>query len=367
MIRIVGPADPAVTALRHHLAALPNPVATVEIVPWQAYRLRVDETLRAAHPAFDAVCVPGHVWLPELADAGLLAELGAAAEPSAHGVAGGLQADGAYLGQSLALPLFTDGHLLVYRSDLLDPPGHAPDARNLLTLAQAGHLPPERYGIALKAHPAEIFLDWLPYYRTMGGELTATQGRFQIDEPAAVAALELYLAVARYAPPDTGSYGNEEVADALRTGRAAAAVTWGGQAAPIFASPPSGAGFAAVAPRHPWNVTWGIAVPARIPRSRRDEIAATLLALLSPELDQRVLEEAGSPVLEATYQQSAGSTQRYPWLGAQRVMLARAQPLPALPGLGNMLTIMTEALVATFRGEATAKSAIAAAIPRLPA
>jgi len=367
MIRIVGPADPAVTALRHHLATSPSPAATVEIVPWEAYRLRVDETLHASAPAFDAVCVPEHVWLPELADAGLLAELGAAAEPSARGVVAGLETDGAYRGRRLALPLFTDGHLLVYRADLLDLPDQVPDARTLLTLAQAGHRPPETYGIALKAHPSEIFLDWLPYYRTMGGELTATEGRFRIDEPAAVAALGLYLAVARFAPPDTGSYGNEEVTGALRTGRAAAAVTWGGQAAPIFASPPPGARFAAVAPRYPWNVAWGVAVPARLPSSRRDEIVTTLLTLLSRELDQRVLREAGSPVLEVTYREPEAGPQAYPWLEAQRAMLSRAQPLAASPELGDMLTIMTDALVAGFRGEATPEGAIAAAVRRLQA
>ncbi|HKI56103.1 MAG TPA: extracellular solute-binding protein [Trueperaceae bacterium] len=366
MIRLLGPADPALAALKRHLAAQAAPLAELELTDWDAYRPRLDAVLHGTEPSFDAVAVPGHLWLPELVEAGLLAALDEGAVR--RGVVPSLAVDCRYLDRDYVLPLFTDGHILVVRQDVASAPADPPDMREVLALAGAAHRPPDVYGIALKAHPSEIFLDWLPYYRTVGGAIAERGGRLGIDEGAALAALELYREMAGYAPPDVAGYGNEEVAGALRSRKVAMAVTWGGQAAAVYAGASAGA-LTATALQHAWNGTWGLALPAGLPPGRRGTVLGTLRSVLSEALDRVVLDEAGSPVLEGTYRAAlangAGAAGSHPWLAAQRAMLARACPLPASPALGSLLGIMTEALTAGFRGDTPPTRAIAEASLRL--
>lgn len=370
MIRILVPDDPGARALEHHVDAVHRGLADVEVAAWDGYRGRLERTLAERAPSFDAVAVPGHVWLPELAEAGLVAELAEDLAAARRGVVPSLDIDCSYHGRTHLLPLFSDGHLVVMRADLLPAPGAAPGPGELLELARAAHHPPAIYGTALKASPAEIFLDWLPHYWMAGGRLEVDDGVPRLDADAATTALESYLALAQLAPPDIADYGNEGVAAALREGRVAMAMTWGGQAAPIFAHPPAGGRFVAVAPRIPWNGTWGLAIPARHDPARRRAVEATLLEIMTPALDERVLTEAGSPVLSATYEAAAASPGglaggRHAWLEAQRSMLARARPLPATPALGPLLTAVTDALVSALHHEASPDEAIAAACRRM--
>jgi len=371
VIRILAPDDPGVRALKGYVDAGRRGLADVEVADWDGYRDRLERLLAEPTPSVDAVAVPGHVWLPELAEAGLLAVLEEAAAPERRGVVPSLDVDCRYRGRTYLMPLFSDGHLVVMRADLVPAPGAAPGPEELLELARAGHDPPGIYGTALKASPSEIFLDWLPHYWMAGGRIEADDGVPGLDAGTATRALESYLALAQLAPPDTADYGNEEIAAALCEGRVAMAVTWGGQAAAIFARPPAGGRFVAVAPRVPWNAAWGLAVPARHDPARRRAVQATLHELMTPALDERVLAEAGSPVLSATYEAASGAPPdgpeggRYPWLEAQRDMLARARPLPATPHLDVLLAAVTDALISALRGEASPVEAIAAACRRM--
>lgn len=359
MIRVLAPDDPGVRALQGYLHEREAGSVELNVVPWPRYRTELDAALAEPRGRFEAVAVPGHVWLPELVADGRLAPLGDAARPERRGVLPSLEVDCRYDGATFLLPLFTDGHIVVVRRDLLPQPSGSPDTRELLDLARAGGRPPGIHGIALKAAPDEIALDWLPHYWMAGGRLHASERGFDLDEAAAVVALERYLQLLRLAPPETLAYGNDEVRAALRQGRAAMAVTWGGQAAALFASSSRERTFAAVAPRQPWNATWGLGVPAGLGPARREEAEAALLQLLTPELDHRVLDEAGSPVLASTYDEAATAADlRHPWLDAQRTMLARARPLPATPRLGSWLGVLTEALLSAARGASTPEAAI---------
>lgn len=365
MIRLLGPDDPALVALQRHLAAQVPPVAELELTAWDAYRTRLDDVLHDSEPGFDLVAVPGHVWLPELADANLLTALDDAAVR--RGVVPSLAVDCRYRDRDYLLPLFTDGHLLVARRELTRAPAAPPDMREVLALAREAHRPPAVYGIALKAAPSEIFLDWLPYYRTVGGAITERAGRLVIDESAAVAALGLYREMAAFAPPDVAGYGNGAVAEALGSGKVAMAVTWGGQAAALFSGARVGA-LATTALRHAWNGTWGLALPARLSVGRRRSVLAALPSVLTERVDRLVLDEAGSPVLEATYRAATADAVRaaaYPWLEAQRAMLALARPLPSHPALGTLLAVMSEALTAGLTGATSPARAVADAVRRL--
>lgn len=378
-LRIIGPDDPALQVLQAALAAHPEWQAELEILPWPAYTDRLMAALTAVEAPDQAVFIPGHVRLPELAAAGFLAPLDPliAAAPSdlasayrAEEILPSVAAEGRYRGETYMLPFFSDGHILVYRPDLVElgegTADEVPvvDPRDLADLAQraadraaeaglAGVLP-----LALKAHPSEILLDWLPFLWAEDGQILDGDGRPAFAGPAGVRALERYCALRRFCPDDTHLYGNGEIAAALRSGSVAMATTWGGQAAAIMLDPSSPARElyrTALFPT-PWNATWGVAIPANQPREVQEAMLAVLLQAMGPEQDREVTRVAGSPVRRSSY--APAELARYSWLAAQEQMLARCRTLPVDPRMGGFLGDLYEAVYAAFTGERSPESAL---------
>lgn len=370
MFEIIGPDDPALAVLAEAIKAQPEYGAGLSIIPWPEYRDRLMACLQARQAPQQAVFVPGHVWIPELAAAGLLAPLGPLIEAAAPQAVNGYDAgdllpsvceESGYEGQQYMLPFFSDGHILFYHSELVSferdgVPVVAPSS--LPALLESLKLPPGVSGLALKAHPSEILLDWLPYLWDAGGDLLDEAGQPAIDSEAAVQALTLYCDLRRFCPADTHKYGNAEILSVIKEGRAALVTTWGGQAAPIFKDNPNSPYRAAVFPR-PWNVTWGIAIPANQPEEVQQGMLEVLLHLLGPEQDRAVTRKAGSPVRSKSY--AADERSRYPWLDAQYEMLKRAGSLPRTPQTGAYLGALYEAVYAAFTGSAAPRAALTAA------
>lgn len=370
-IHIIGPDDPALAAARQAISDHPEWDLDLQVTPWAEYRDVLMETLQAEKAPNQAVFVPGHVWIPELADAGLIANL----EPLIASLPGrvwqeygwqdiiaSIQQDSSYQGQRYMIPYFNDAHILFYREDLLDlgQEGPLPEVSplDLLDLAQKAHHPPEVYGIALKAHPSEIFFDWLPYFYAAGGEIADAALRPSFFSDAGIRALDTYCRLREFAPPNTHTYGNEEIAQVLRQGSATLVTTWGGQAAPIFLD--SGNPFrdqyrSAVFP-DPCGGTWGFALPAN--QSREDQLKALeiLLALNSAGMDREVLIAAGSPVRAGSYTEEA--FQKYSWLRAQHEILQRIVFLPFDPRIGIYLGHLTQALCDAFLEEKSPEQAL---------
>ena len=375
-VTILGPDDPALQALRNVLERHPDWQAELVIIPWAQYRHTLQATLAQPRAAHQSVCVPGHVWLPELVQAGYLAPVRLENLPArvaqAYNRADLLPAvaqEAEFDGQPYMLPLFSDGHILFYRGDLFSfsqdqaVPVISPLA--LASLAEQAHHPPRQYGLVLKAHPSEILLDWLPFLWECGGDLLDDSGETAFDGEAGVQALQYYCDLRRFCPPDTHTYGNAAIAEAIRSGRVALATTWGGQAAPIFqdhGQPPAHPYRTAVFPR-PWNSTWGISIPANQPASIQQKTLLILAQATGPDCDLEVTRIAGSPVRASSY--SSGQKDRYPWLAAQQEMLHRRGLLPRYPGLGALLDVLSEAVYAAFTGQVTPQEALAAAKDRL--
>jgi multiple sugar transport system substrate-binding protein len=320
------------------------------------------------------VFVPGHVWIPELAAGGLLAPLDLLRERIEPGLWDAYRVDDIlptvwqeshFEGHQYMLPFFSDGHILFYRSDLVDLEGDggvpvvAPGL--LPELAARVHNPPEVYGLALKAHPSEIFLDWLPYLWDAGGALLDTDGQAVIDSETAVHALDLYCRLRAWCPEDTHTYGNAEIADVLREGRAVFVTTWGGQAAPILLDPENAwrKRYRAAVFTYPWNATWGMGIPARLGEDTQVGALAALLSLAGPQQDLEIIQAAGSPVRESSY--STADASHYTWLTAQHKMLERARTLPAAPETGRYLGALYEAVYSAFTGDVTPGDALAKA------
>jgi len=374
MLNILGPNDPALNALRQSLDAHPEWDATLRIIPWADYRATLMSVLAAETAPYQAVAVPGHLWLPELADAGYLAAIDALANHVPAEVLTAYHVDDIlpsvarecrFNGRQWMLPLFSDGHILFYRQDLVDIQDNETvpliSPLEMRTLAQKAHHPPEVYGLALKAHPSEIFLDWLPYLWAAGGEILDDGGEPAFAGEAGVAALEYYCSLREFAPPETHTFGNHEIAKVIKQGAAALVTTWGGQAAAIVLAEDN-----VVAQRYryatfprPWNATWGIALPNHQPRDTQLEMLTLLLRATGREQDRRVIQIAGSPVRWASY--APAELARYPWLAAQLEMLRRADTLPISPQTGSYLGALYEAVYAAFTGETPPAAALRAA------
>lgn len=378
-LTIIGPNDPALGVLQAALAARPDLNAELAIIPWPRYRDELMATLTADVAPNQAVFVPGHIWLPELVEAGYLAALDelitAASAGSAQAVSPPILAaydpddilpaiadECRYQGKQYQLPFFYDGHILFYRTDLiqLDRSGGVPvvSTRDLVELATAVHNPPTVYGLALKADGSEIFTDWLPYLWEAGGRIFDENGRPDIDNPANIEALELYCRLRRLCPPQTYAYGNGEIADCLRRGEAALVANWGGQTAPIWLD--EGNEWrekygTAVFPT-PWNATWGIAIPQNQPEVSRQNVVSELVQLLGSEQDKEITRIAGSPVRKSSY--APAELEKYPWLAAQLEMLNRARPLPPHPELGQFLSDLYGAVHQAFTGQLSPTEAL---------
>jgi multiple sugar transport system substrate-binding protein len=377
-IKLIGPKDPALTAALDSIAAHPEWEAELKLIPWAAYRDTLMETLSAEVAPHQAVFVPGHVWIPELAARGLIVPLNPliADLPAAiwqdygwEDVISSIQRESRYLDQLYMIPFFNDSHILFYREDLvqLEEAGELPEISplDLLVLAEKAHQPPAVYGIALKAHPSEILFDWLPYLLAAGGQLADSNFKPAFFSEAGIRALALYCQLKACAPPQTHTFGNEEIAAVLKGGKAALVATWGGQASPIFLdenNPYRDLYRSAVYP-HPCGGTWGIALPANQSRESQMKTMDMVLALNRPGVDRDVLLAAGSPIRHSSY--TPGALDRYFWLRAQLKVYQRISLLPFDPRIGLFLEPLTEGLVRAFQGEQAPRDALQEAASRI--
>lgn len=370
MITIIGPNDPALDALEQTLARHPELDARLQIIPWPQYRDTLMAGLGAAQSPWQAAFVPGHIWLPELAHRGLLAPLAPLAADlpdevrasyAAEDIIPSVAQECRYGEEDYLLPLFTDGHILLYLTKCFDIQGSEQvpviSTKEIAALARKAHHPPKHYGLALKADASEIFTDWLPYLWEAGGYLFDDEGHPDIANPTNIASLTYYISLRDYAPPETHRYGNAEIAEVIRRREAALVATWGGQAAPLFPENEASPYGVAVFPM-PWNATWGVGIPANQPTFLQAQALAVLMQAMGPETDVRVIRTAGSPVRSSTYTPEALA--RFPWLAAQREMLDRAKPLPADPRLGLFLGELYTYVHRAFMREMTPEAALQA-------
>lgn len=378
-VRVLAVGDPAVygytdpaSGLLTRFHELTGIDIWFDILPWDRYLDTLATEARAAEPRYDIVMIAGHLWLAEYAAAGLLQSLEpfepfAAADWQADDILSGVDAELRFRGERFLVPSFSDGHILYAHTELdglIDEASGAVDVSRLATVAgglvEAGRMPAGMVApLVLKAAPSEIFLDWLPYLRTFGGEFLHPDGTPAFDSAEGRAALEYYLSLKRFIAPRHAPYGNEEVARALRSGEVAFGVSWGGQAGVIVPDDGPLRDRLRYAPlTHPWNVTWSFGLLAA---SHHPQEAAAALAWLSgSEADRVVGVRAGSPCRRATYVEP-DLRRRCPWFPAQEALMERAVPLPALPDLGERMGPMYEALASAFSGEVSPADALARA------
>jgi len=369
-IRLLGPNDPAVEALKTLLIQHPEMDAEIEIVPWDNYFATLMENLNAETCPFQAVFIPGHVWLDSLIYAGLVAPLPLdevdeviLADYQVDELLPSIRNESTRAGELFLIPWFSDGHIFFYRNDVVQVRDDVkvPFIRPSIidNLAAQASRPPREYGLALKAAASEIFLDWLPFLWDFGGELFDDDLNPLFASPQAIDSLEYYIGLKIFCPPDVHKYGNYEIGQALKKGRVGMATTWGGQAAAVFCEDIESEKplrFRAGVYPQPWNATWGVGLPSHQSPEVRRKTTEWLLTTANSNMDAHLLEVAGSPVRKSTY--TPENFERYFWLHAQWEMLQRCRTLPFTHHLSKILGVLYPAVYAAFIGDQSPRQSL---------
>lgn len=375
--QILGPDDPALAVIQQQLKDHPEWETELKIVPWAEYQGMMDTSLAEETSTYQAVCVPGHIWLPGLVSANKLTafdEIIDQVNPhsitayDAEDIIPSVASECKFEDKQYILPLFTDGHLLFYRKDLLEleSQGNVPVIDPFALPVLLENLGPleNKKPLALKAHPSEILLDWLPYLWAAGGEIWDEKNQQPLfDSPEAVKALEFYTELKKFCPDNTANFGNGEISDVLKNGDVVLATSWGGQAALILdENNPYRHLYGVALFDTPWNATWGISIPTNQPDAVKAEILSVLFEAASPEQDRGVTKMAGSPVRKSSYSQDQIET--YSWLAGQKEMLDRCRILPTDPAFSPYLGPLYAAVYEAFTGKTTAREALTKAANR---
>jgi len=352
-IRILAVADPAVQGYVKGKVLAEYPGETqLDILPWSSYYPAMIDALEGRLD-YDIVMVAGHLWLKELVDAGYLAEFSGLAT----GFLPGLENDLYYKGKPYLAPSFFDGHILVYRKNAVGgnwPVRLTPAEyiERLQRLYEAG----KRDFLAIKAHPSEIFTDALPFLRMYGKDVYDEKGRVQCDSSEVVAGLATYCGLRKYAPEDTGNYGNEEILKKMQKGKAAVAVTWSGQMGILcnegcYQSEDLGVSVLTTS----WNTVWSFGINKR---SRQIPACCDFLTYLCSEaVELRVSEVSGTPLHEKFYVQQP----LYPWSQCLQEMVRLARPLPYMENASAKNAVFYRNIAEAFVGRVSPAEAMAAA------
>ncbi len=373
---ILGPNDPALNVLASFLESHPEMDMKLVIIPWENYPGAFFESLKAPESPYQAVFIPGHVWLADLVEDNSIIPIPLSkisseivVEYNLDDLIPKIREECSYKGELYLIPWFTDGHILFYRNDYINLECNHQKipticSKDLEALVKKVHNPPHFFGLALKAAPSEIFLDWLPFLWDFGGDIFDHELKPCIATEESILALETYCHLRNYCAADTHKFGNQEIANILRAKKVGIAPTWGGQAGLIF---PHGNElqtiYSTALYSTPWNATWGIGIPNKQPSHVKTQITEALLRIAQPEIDTQIIESAGSPVRISSY--SEQNVERYFWLKAQWEMLLRCRTLPSIPNLGSVLGVLYPAVYSAFIGEKSPKEALSEAQARL--
>lgn len=356
-LKVLAVADPAVESyLDEDLGILDGYGGKVDfhIVPWADYYPMMMKAF-AGEADYDIVMVAGHLWLRDFAEKGYLSELALEEEDILPVIAEEMR----YKGKAYLSPSFCDGHMIVYRKSLLyQALGRELESvitpQEYIETAKAYRAAWGKQAVAMKADRSEIFTDALPFLRMYGGDAYDPQGTAACGKEETVKGLQSYVELKAYAVDGTESFGNVEIAAAIREKEAAMAVTWSGQMGEVFKEgclERWDLGFSTFSTA--WNVTWSFGIC--LSSGKKEAAEEFLKYLRSPLVDQKVGRKSGAPVRRASYLEGAGDC---PWFPVQQRMMELARPLPHLSKAGEKNGILYEKIFEAFSGKKAAEEAM---------
>jgi multiple sugar transport system substrate-binding protein len=332
-----------------------------DIIKWSDYYNTLLDSFKVYK--YDIVMVAGHLWLKEFVNKGLLLKLKGqfGNDYDFEDILPSIRSELILNGNLYLLPSFCDGHILLYRKSKLNRKlGEVISIDELIQTVKENS-EDEGDTFVLKAHPSEIFLDFLPYLRSEGIDAFDRSGAPLFNTEAGVKALQKYVDMKQYCAKEVSQYGNEEVLRALQKKECRLGVSWGGQLGQIMnrqCLEPEDMGFAALSTS--WNVTWAFGINHLC----QDVYSAEdfLQYITSQEVDKVVGAYCGNPTRYSSFKAGQDT---YRWYKVLAKMLSNAKPLPHLSNMGVLIGIMTEAVNKAFNNEASPEKALQEAYDKI--
>ncbi|MCM0649227.1 extracellular solute-binding protein [Clostridium swellfunianum] len=367
VLKVLAVGDPAVYAYtdeRYNILSnfKGNFKVDFDIVPFTEYYGTMIEAFEGKRE-YDIVMVAGHLWMKDFINKGYLAavEKDETSEYGYEDILPVIRKEIELEGAQYLYPSFCDGHVVLYRKSIVEKvmgklPQKVMTTDELIDMAASCNGYNTMQGIVLKAHPSEIFLDFIPYLRNEGIEvINETTLTPEFNNEKGEKALKKYLSLKAFAPDNTGSFGNDEVKRAFQNKQSVFAVTWGGQLGVVLGDgceDIEDIGFAAL--KTSWNVTWSFAINNL--SNKKEEANEFLKYITSKEVDRIVGGYAGSPVRKSSYLMDRN---KYNWYDMHLELIEHyARPLPQLLKAGDKFGMLYEAISKTFNNEITIKECL---------
>lgn len=333
-----------------------------DIVEWKDYYDTMMEAFKG-NGGYDIVMVAGHLWLRDFVSKGYLAPVEYPNTSNYHqqDILPVIRREMEIDGKDYLYPSFCDGHILLYRKSILKEvmgglPNKVITTDELINMAKQCSNWKGMKGIALKAHPSEIFLDFLPYLRNEGIDaFDEHTHKPTFNNEKGRSALKKYISLKEHAPLDTNKYGNEEVKRSFQNLETLLAVTWGGQLGFVLnedCKEIEDVGFSALDTA--WNVTWSFGINRA--SSNWKESNRFLQYITSKEVDRIIGGYAGAPVRQSTYKTDH---HLYNWYDILLKMIEKhAKPLPQMENSGEIFGVLYNWISQAFDGKCGAKEAL---------
>ena len=334
---------------------------------------RIALNARERTRALDVVMLDD-IWAPEFFEKGWLANVDALG-----GVPGGfvkstdqVSRNPLGTGPHFAVPFVGNVAMFAYRADLFSKHGLARPASWTATVAAARTIQEREQGVAglafrgIRGNP--IVTGFLPILGAYGGAVVDAQGRAALDSPAALQALEAFLAMKPLAPRGVETWNATEVRDAMEQGRAAIAIEfWPGWAGTLddaakskvvgqvnLVSPPGETSGPA-----PMLGAWLLGIAADSPNAAR--ALDFIRFVVSAENQKRIALETGNPPTLAALYADPELVAKFRWYPAQLQALEIAQPRPRITQWNRVEAILGEQLQIALVGQASPRDALAEA------
>ncbi len=226
-----------------------------------------------------------------------------------------------------SLPLVGNVELFAYRKDLFEKYSlAAPDTWDdvLIAAKTLAANEPDIYPVLFRGSKGNpIVTGFLPLFWAFGGNILV-DGKPAMNSPEALAALEFFLELAKYAPEGVAMYQSAQVKDAIYSGKGAMAIeVWPGWIKNLDNPDESAVVGKVVVTKHPSQVdksspmigVWLVGIPEA---SQNKSAAFDFLQFLtSKDIQAKMSDSAGVPPTRTSVHQISSLIKKYAWYPAQ--------------------------------------------------
>jgi multiple sugar transport system substrate-binding protein len=323
-----------------------------DIVAWTDYYTTLLDSFDSYK--YDIVMVAGHLWLKEFVEKGYLRKIESdfTKEYDYEDFVSSVREEIEINNSRYLFPSFCDGHILLYRKSQVN--NNFSDTVSIDEVINYLKHNGDNNSFVLKAHPSEIFLDFLPYLRSEGIDAFDKQGNPLFNTEAGTKALNKYIGMKKYCVENVNEFGNEEVLKTIQKNKCKLGVSWGGQLGQIMnenCKDKDDICFASL--ETSWNVTWSFGINKQcIDQSSAEQF---LMYITSKEVDKEVGAYCGNPTRISSFKAGEES---YKWYPVLLNMLKTVKPLPHLSNMGQLIGLVTEEIVKAFNEDISSKEAL---------